>query len=221
MTNSAMADVQVRGSSPGIGYAPVGERATWPLEVWGCWRPDFAASAALALWARDEALRRGEPLSSPVVSICRRGTLAQDQCPPSLCAQVAGLQCDWIRAQTGRNTPDGRFPVNEDRAQERLRAERAEIKAMLPKSEAAVDQDRSAENEQGDADDRAQPLTAEGIDDSLAESLRDRLAALDRAEQRLRDGTYGLSIRSGIPIADERLDADPAAELTIDEARGE
>jgi len=111
--------------------------------------------------------------------------------------------------------------VDADTAKERLQAERAEIKAMLPDSEAAVDQDRSAENEPGDADDRAQPLTAEGIDDSVAESLRDRLAALDRAEQRLSDGTYGLSIRSGVPIADERLDADPAAELTIDEARGE
>jgi DnaK suppressor protein len=110
--------------------------------------------------------------------------------------------------------------VDADTAKERLRAERAEIKAMLPDSEAAVDQDRSAENEQGDADDRAQPLTAEGIDDSVAKSLRDRLAALDRAEQRLSDGTYGLSIRSGVPIADARLDADPAAELTIDEARG-
>jgi len=111
--------------------------------------------------------------------------------------------------------------VDVDTARERLRAERVEIKRMLSDSEAAVEQNRSAENEQSDADDRAQPLTAEGIDDAVAASLRDRLAALDRAEQRLRNGKYGMSIRRGVPIGDERLDADPAAELTIDEARGE
>jgi DnaK suppressor protein len=54
--------------------------------------------------------------------------------------------------------------------------------------------------------------------DAIAASLRDRLAALDRAKQRLDNGTYGRSIRSGVPIPDERLEADPAAELTIEEA---
>ena len=42
----------------------------------------------------------------------------------------------------------------------------------------------------------------------------------ERAEQRLDDGTYGRSIRSGDPIPDERLRADPAAELTVEEAAG-
>jgi DnaK suppressor protein len=37
--------------------------------------------------------------------------------------------------------------------------------------------------------------------------------------QRVKDGTYGLSVKSGKPIPDERLEADPAAELTIEEAR--
>ena len=45
------------------------------------------------------------------------------------------------------------------------------------------------------------------------------LAALDRAERRLEDGTFGLSVRSGVPIPDDRLEADPAAELTVDEAQ--
>ena len=57
------------------------------------------------------------------------------------------------------------------------------------------------------------------MDDALAASLRDRLAALGRAEQRLGNGTFGRSVRSGLPIPDERLEADPAAELTIEEAR--
>jgi DnaK suppressor protein len=49
--------------------------------------------------------------------------------------------------------------------------------------------------------------------------MRDRLAAIDRALRRLDEGTYGRSVRSGVPIPDERLEADPAAELTVEEAR--
>jgi DnaK suppressor protein len=45
-----------------------------------------------------------------------------------------------------------------------------------------------------------------------------RLAAIDRAEARLQAGTYGRSVRSNVPIPDERLEADPAAELTTEEA---
>ena len=42
---------------------------------------------------------------------------------------------------------------------------------------------------------------------------------LDRALKRLDDGSCGRSVRSGVPIPAERLEADPAAELTIEEAR--
>ncbi len=105
------------------------------------------------------------------------------------------------------------------RARALVRAERAEVQRLLGDTEAAGQQDRAAENETGDIADRAQPLAAEGMDDALAASLRDRLAALDRAEQRLDNGTFGRSVRSGLPIPDERLEADPAAELTIEEAR--
>jgi DnaK suppressor protein len=45
------------------------------------------------------------------------------------------------------------------------------------------------------------------------------LAALERAERRIEEGTFGTSVRSGLPIPDARLEADPAAELTVEEAR--
>ena len=109
--------------------------------------------------------------------------------------------------------------MDEDQAGARLRAERAEVADLLAGAEEAGQQDRSAEVETGDIADSAQPLTAQGMDDAIAASLRDRLAALDRALQRLDDGTYGRSVRSGLPIPDDRLDADPAAELTVEEAR--
>ncbi len=109
--------------------------------------------------------------------------------------------------------------MDADRARALVLAERAEVQGLLGGTEAAGEQDREAENETGDIADRAQPLSAEGMDDSIAADLRDRLAALDRALQRLDDGTFGLSTLSGLPIPDERLEADPAAEVTVEEAR--
>jgi DnaK suppressor protein len=109
--------------------------------------------------------------------------------------------------------------MDEARARARIRAERAEVQSLLSYTEASGQQDRAEEAETGDIADPAQPLTAQGIDDAVAVSLRDRLAALDRAEQRLDQGTFGRSVRSGLPIPDDRLEADPAAELTVEEAQ--
>jgi DnaK suppressor protein len=109
--------------------------------------------------------------------------------------------------------------MDEQRAKGLLEAERAEVQGLLKDSETAGQQDREAEDETGDYADAAQPLTAEGMDDAISESLQNRLAALDRALARLADGTYGRSVQSGTEIPDERLEADPAAELTIEEAR--
>jgi DnaK suppressor protein len=108
--------------------------------------------------------------------------------------------------------------MDENQARARLRAERAEVENLLEDAESAGQEDREAEAETGDIADAAQPLAAEGMDDAVAATLRDRLAALDRALRRLDEGTYGRSVRSGVPIPDERLDADPAAELTVEEA---
>jgi DnaK suppressor protein len=109
--------------------------------------------------------------------------------------------------------------MDEKRAQELVRAERAEVQGLLLAAGAAAAEDREAEDEEGaDISDPAEPLTAEGIDDAITESLRARLAAVERAERRLASGTYGLSVRSGLPIPDARLEANPLAELTIEEA---
>jgi RNA polymerase-binding transcription factor len=109
--------------------------------------------------------------------------------------------------------------MDEEQARRRLQAERAEVERLLAETTAAGREDRSTEDEKGvDYADPAQSLTAEGEDDAIAESLRNRLAAIGRAEQRLASGTYGRSVRSGQPIPDARLEADPAAELTVEEA---
>ena len=109
--------------------------------------------------------------------------------------------------------------MDKEHARRRLRAERAEVERLLADTDKSGWEDRQSEDEEGvDVGDPAQPLAAEGEDDAIAESLRDRLAAIDRAEQRLANGTYGRSVRSGLPIPDARLEADPAAELTVEEA---
>jgi DnaK suppressor protein len=109
--------------------------------------------------------------------------------------------------------------MDEGKARARVRAERAEIDDLLKDAAIEGRQDRATEDEEGvDISDPAQPLTAQFESDAITANLRDRLAALDRAEQRLDNGTYGRSVRSGLPIPDERLEADPAAELTIEEA---
>ncbi len=111
--------------------------------------------------------------------------------------------------------------MDPERARSLLIAERDEVLGLLKDAEAAGLQDRQAEvdSEAEDNADAALALTEEGQDDAVAESLRNRLDAIERALHRLDAGTYGRSVRSGQPIPDERLEADPAAELTIEEAR--
>jgi DnaK suppressor protein len=107
--------------------------------------------------------------------------------------------------------------MDEARARQLLSAERERVEALLRDTTRAGDEDRDAAGETGDIADPAQPLTDEEGEDAIAAGLRDRLAAIERAEARLAAGTYGRSVRSGQPIADERLEADPAAELTVEE----
>lgn len=105
-----------------------------------------------------------------------------------------------------------------EQARTLVTAERARVAALLADLATDQAQDRAAEQETGDAGDPAQPLAAQGVDDAVAAGLRERLAALDRAARRIEAGTYGRSVRSGAVIPDARLEADPAAELTVEEA---
>jgi DnaK suppressor protein len=102
-----------------------------------------------------------------------------------------------------------------ERARSLLEAEHARVQQLLADLGTERADDHEAER---DASYPATPLAQEGVDDAVATALRDRLAAIDRALQRVEDGSYGRSIRSGAPIPDERLEADPAAELTVQEA---
>jgi DnaK suppressor protein len=106
--------------------------------------------------------------------------------------------------------------MDPDRARELLQIERARIERAL----AGVQPEEDGEPvDQYDPANLASDLAQDELDATFAGDLRDQLAALERAEARLAAGTYGLSIESGEPIPDDRLEARPTAELTTDEER--
>src|SRR5262245_6407061 len=118
------------------------------------------------------------------------------------------------------STPVGSLaPVDDDEARTLLRDERRRVEELLDATRASARDDRDAANDEGDFTDPASGLNNEQVDDAIVASLQERLEAISRAEQRLDAGTFGQSIRSGSPIPDERLRADPAAELTVEEAQ--
>ena len=108
--------------------------------------------------------------------------------------------------------------MDDERARALLTAERIRVEGLLAGTSRAGLDDRDEANAGGDMADPAQRLTAEQGDDAVEEGLQARLRAIEAAELRLAAGNYGRSIRSGLPIPDARLEADPAAELTVEEA---
>jgi RNA polymerase-binding transcription factor len=106
--------------------------------------------------------------------------------------------------------------MDAQRARELLLSERQRIERAF-KSVAHTEDGQPVD--ESDPASLASDLYQEEFDAGRAEDLRNQLAAVARAEQRLAAGTYGLSIESGLPIPDERLEAVPTAELTTDEER--
>jgi RNA polymerase-binding transcription factor len=104
--------------------------------------------------------------------------------------------------------------MDPDRAAELLAAERARIERSLA---GLVHQDDGEEADEIDAANGGATLYSDELNEGLSDDLRAELAAVERAEARLAAGTYGLSIVSGEPIPDERLEALPAAERTVAE----
>jgi DnaK suppressor protein len=108
--------------------------------------------------------------------------------------------------------------MDDARAKELLAAERERVETALANL-------RGEGREDGDSQVPAGDFNNEGLyEDEFAagreQDLRRRLDRLERAEERLAAGTYGLSVKSGEPIPDGRLEAEPLAELTVEEEPG-
>jgi DnaK suppressor protein len=106
--------------------------------------------------------------------------------------------------------------VDPERARELLQSERTRIERAFGR---AAHQDDAEPADEVDPGNLASDLYQDELDEGLRDDLGAQLAAVERAEARLAAGTYGLSVRSGEPIPDERLEVHPTAELTVDEER--
>jgi DnaK suppressor protein len=104
--------------------------------------------------------------------------------------------------------------MDPERARELLAAERARIERALAQRAPIATGEEADPSDPGNL---ATELYQEELDEGLADDLREELAAVERAEARLAAGTYGLSIESGTPIPDERLEVLPTAERTVEE----
>ena len=110
--------------------------------------------------------------------------------------------------------------MNELLAQELVARERTRVEALLAVQVGQIRADGPLQRQQtGEYQDIGSPLDSEYVSIALAADLREQLAAVERAEKRIAQGTYGISVESGLPIPDERLDAEPLAERTIEEQR--
>ena len=107
--------------------------------------------------------------------------------------------------------------MDPERARELLAAERARIGRSLAR---LGHMDDAEEHDDIDPANLASDLYQDELDEGLRDDLHEQLAAVERAEARLAAGTYGLSVESGEPIPDERLEIHPTAERTADEERG-
>ena len=104
--------------------------------------------------------------------------------------------------------------MDAEHARELLTRERTRIEGAL------ADLGRDGDDDDPDpfeAADGAPDLLEAELGEGFAEQLREELDAVERAERRLAEGTYGVSIESGKPIPDARLEAIPWAERTAEE----
>lgn len=96
-----------------------------------------------------------------------------------------------------------------------LEAERAELSRRL--DELTADGATAPDFDENFAD-SAQVAAEQGENMSLAVALRDQLADVEGALQRMDDGTYGLCSVCGKEISAARLEAMPATPFCIDHA---
>ncbi len=105
---------------------------------------------------------------------------------------------------------------------EKQRQSLMRLRASLIEAAQDAEAEEAGVNEQSDSgpvefEDDAQRLDTLERDGTLIAREVDRLQRIDRALEKIKDGTYGLSDVSGEPIPRERLEAVPEALDTVDE----
>jgi DnaK suppressor protein len=85
--------------------------------------------------------------------------------------------------------------------------------------------ERQFQQEHGDEaeefEEKAQDMARMEVDQAVQDVDARRIARVERALQKIEDGSYGMSDLSGQPIPKARLESTPEAILTVQEERGE
>jgi DnaK suppressor protein len=105
-----------------------------------------------------------------------------------------------------------------ERQRQRLTKLRAELTAAM-EGKVAEEKDINSRSidEAAEYEDDAQRLTTLELDGNLIARSAQRLAQVDRALEKIAEGSYGLSDASGGAIPKERLEATPEAIYTVEE----
>jgi DnaK suppressor protein len=98
-----------------------------------------------------------------------------------------------------------------------LRKQILQVSRGQSNEEDAVNADANAQAREFEDD--AQKLATLELEGNLQAADDDRLSNIERALQKIEDGTYGLSDASGTPISVERLEASPESLYTLDEQK--
>jgi DnaK suppressor protein len=108
--------------------------------------------------------------------------------------------------------------MDEQRARVLVARERGRIEAALAElAGEEQDEDASHFDQTGESAEAGSEIQHEMVDSAAAATFQNELASVVRAETRLAQGTFGLSIESGARIPDDRLEAEPLAERTVEE----
>ena len=111
---------------------------------------------------------------------------------------------------------DQEFIQQQRQRLEELREELVRMRGGLEEDqrERAEDEGDMTENDSGDM---SQSLFTREVDATVEEQVERRLQHVERALQKIEEGTYGLSDESGEPIPKGRLEAVPEAVRTVEE----
>ena len=105
-----------------------------------------------------------------------------------------------------------------EKQSERLEELRAELARMVEGLE--EDQQDRAESEgdmtENDSGDMSQSLFTREMDATVEQTMEKRLESVDRALQKVEEGTYGICDDTGEPILRGRLEAMPEAVYTVE-----
>ena len=146
-----------------------------------------------AEWLIDEAADESFPASDP-------SSVAQPHAHPA-----QGLSREFIEQQ-----------------RRRLEALRDQLRGRENRS---VAEERASGEEQfaqaGDTVDKAEPDVEREVGHALRGANERHLRDVERALQKIAEGSYGISDRSGAPIPKARLVATPEALVTVEEAEQE